>query len=65
MNELDSVGDIVTGGLIAGAIEPSTGVGGSRGEGACLNCRTLLTGPYCATCGQNCVGNSFFDDGME
>ena len=55
MNELDSVGDIVTGGMIAGAIEPATGAGGAggtRGEGACLNCRTMLTGPYCATCGQ-------------
>ena len=58
MGELDSVGDIVTGGMIAGAIEPATGAGGAggvdgaRGEGACLNCRALLTGPYCANCGQ-------------
>lgn len=52
MSEFDSVGDIVTGGLIAGAIEPSTGVSGAAGEGACLNCKATLAGPYCATCGQ-------------
>ena len=52
MNELDSAGDIVTGGLIAGAIEPDTGAGAPHRDGACLNCRALLTGPYCADCGQ-------------
>ena len=52
MNELDGVGDIVTGGMIAGAVEPSTGIGAAPREGACLNCRMPLTGPYCANCGQ-------------
>jgi len=52
MSELDGVGDIVTGGMIAGAIEPSTGAGAAHRDGACLNCRAPLTGPYCANCGQ-------------
>ena len=55
MSELDGVGEMVTGGLVAGAIEPSTGVGTAPRDGACLNCRTPLTGAYCATCGQKAI----------
>ena len=52
MNEVGSVGEIVTGGLIAAAVEPGAGGGSPIREGACLNCRTSLTGPYCSACGQ-------------
>lgn len=52
MSEVESVGDLVTGGLVATAVEPSTGSVGRNGEGTCLNCGTGLTGPYCPMCGQ-------------
>ncbi|WP_309602018.1 DUF3667 domain-containing protein [Sphingomonas sp.] len=66
MSELDSVGEMVTGGLIAGAVEPGTGAGGTRGHGACPNCGTMLTGAYCSECGQRAQLHrslrSFFGD---
>jgi Skp family chaperone for outer membrane proteins len=49
---LESVGEAVTGGLAARAVEPAAGEGGSGGHGACLNCNTALTGPHCHRCGQ-------------
>ncbi len=55
MSELEGIGDIVTGGLIAGAVEPAAGGAGDEGhthEEACLNCGSALTGSYCASCGQ-------------
>lgn len=46
-------GEIVTGGLIAAALEPDHGRRrGGGGHGPCLNCGAALTGPYCAECGQ-------------
>jgi hypothetical protein len=56
MSEVDGIGDIVTGGLVARAVEPGAGEVGADGhthEGACLNCGTLLTGDYCHACGQH------------
>jgi hypothetical protein len=48
---LESVGEAVTGGLAARAVEPAAGEG--HGEGAaCLNCGTALVGPHCHQCGQ-------------
>ena len=52
MGELDSVGDVVTGGLLASVVEPSAGDPDHTHEGSCLNCGTKLVGPYCAACGQ-------------
>src|SRR6185369_4133823 len=53
MGGFDVVGDAVTGGLIARAVEPEAGEGdGHTHEKNCLNCTTLLTGPYCSACGQ-------------
>jgi hypothetical protein len=52
MGELDNVGDVVTGGLLASVVEPSAGDPGHTHEGSCLNCGTQLVGPYCAACGQ-------------
>jgi hypothetical protein len=51
---LEAIGDAVTAGLGARVLEPGAGEP-HRGEqeGACLNCGTLLTGPYCHACGQS------------
>jgi len=49
---LESVGEAVTGGLVARAVEPGAGEGEEGGHGACLNCGTELLGPHCHRCGQ-------------
>jgi hypothetical protein len=49
---LESVGEAVTGGLAARAVEPAAGEGEGSGGGACLNCGTALAGPHCHRCGQ-------------
>jgi hypothetical protein len=51
----EGMADVATGALVARAVEPGTGQTGSDGhthEGACLNCGSPLTGPYCHACGQ-------------
>jgi Protein of unknown function (DUF3667) len=55
MGEFEGIGDAVTGGLLARAVEPKTGVIGDDGhthERNCLNCGTPLAGDYCHVCGQ-------------
>jgi len=55
MGEFEAIGDAVTGGLLARAVEPQAGEAGSDGhthEKNCLNCGAPLTGPFCAACGQ-------------
>lgn len=53
MDGLDAVGDAVTGGLLARAMEPRAGeADGHTHEKNCLNCATPLTGSYCSACGQ-------------
>jgi hypothetical protein len=49
---LESVGEAVTGGLAARAVEPGAGEGEAAAGGACLNCGTELVGPHCHRCGQ-------------
>jgi hypothetical protein len=49
---LESVGEAVTGGLAARAVEPDSGEGKGTGDGTCLNCGTPLAGPHCHQCGQ-------------
>jgi hypothetical protein len=49
---LESVGEAVTGGLAARAVEPDAGEGKGTGDGTCLNCGTALVGPHCHRCGQ-------------
>lgn len=51
---METVGDAVTGGVIARTIEPRTGVdsSGHTAELYCLNCRAALQGTYCHVCGQ-------------
>ncbi|HEY5723177.1 MAG TPA: DUF3667 domain-containing protein [Allosphingosinicella sp.] len=52
MVDVEGVGEAVTGGLIARAVEPNAGEGTDQGEGRCLNCGTELVGPHCHACGQ-------------
>jgi hypothetical protein len=54
MSELEAIGDAVTGGLAARAVEPGAGEGldGHTNETHCLNCGAALTGPFCHQCGQ-------------
>ncbi len=52
MSEIEGVGDAVTGGLIARAVEPKAGEAHGHEPGNCLNCGAELTGPYCQQCGQ-------------
>src|SRR5690349_2985793 len=55
MGEFEAIGDAVTGGLLARAVEPHAGERLSDGhthEKNCLNCRAPLVGPFCAECGQ-------------
>jgi Protein of unknown function (DUF3667) len=55
MDGIEAVGDAVTGGLLARAVEPQAGEAGDTGhthEKSCLNCLTPLTGHYCSICGQ-------------
>jgi hypothetical protein len=58
---VEVLGEAVSGGLAARAVEPAAGEGrldregqfGGEGAGACLNCATELVGPYCHRCGQS------------
>ena len=55
MDGIEAVGDAVTGGLLARALEPAAGEAGADGhthELNCLNCGTKLAGAYCSACGQ-------------
>jgi hypothetical protein len=48
---MEAVGDAVTGGLVARAVEPGAGEGHGQ-TSICLNCGTELIGPHCHNCGQ-------------
>lgn len=50
--EIEAIGEMMTGGLTARALEPGHGEGHAGGHGRCLNCGHFLTGPYCDRCGQ-------------
>jgi hypothetical protein len=50
---IGSLGEIVSGTLLAGAVEPDTGSTHSNGGGVCLNCKGALIGPHCHQCGQS------------
>jgi hypothetical protein len=55
VGDFDAIGDAVTGGLLARAVEPGAGEASRDGhthEKNCLNCGAPLAGPYCAACGQ-------------
>jgi hypothetical protein len=54
VGNLEGLGDAVTGGVIARAVEPKAGEAGDghTHETNCLNCGAPLAGPYCHECGQ-------------
>lgn len=54
MSETQAIGDAISAGLVARAIEPSAGEvdAGHTHETACLNCGTPLIGSHCHSCGQ-------------
>ena len=70
MGEFEALGDAVTGGLLARAVEPSAGeADGHTHEKNCLNCGAKLIGPYCAACGQKAhihrSVRAFFQDFLQ
>ncbi|MEZ0494881.1 DUF3667 domain-containing protein [Sphingomonas sp. IW22] len=51
--EIEAIGDLATGGLMARAVEPHAGKAQAGGHhGSCLNCGTTLIGEHCHQCGQ-------------
>ena len=52
MAAIEGVGEAVTGGMLARAVEPGAGEAGHDAPANCLNCGAELTGPYCHMCGQ-------------
>jgi hypothetical protein len=52
MSGIEGVGEAVTGGMVARAVEPQAGEARHEGGGNCLNCGAALAGPYCHECGQ-------------
>jgi len=50
--EGDAAGDVLTGAIIASAIEGAAGKPGPEAHGKCLNCGAEVNGAYCAACGQ-------------
>ena len=51
--DIEGAGGVVTGGLIAGAIEKPTGKAGEdHAHGVCSDCGAPTSGTFCANCGQ-------------
>lgn len=53
MTDAEAIGDAMTGGVLARAVEPGAGEGHGGAADACLNCGTRLQGDYCHACGQS------------
>ncbi|TZG24927.1 DUF3667 domain-containing protein [Sphingomonas montanisoli] len=56
MSDLNNIGSVVTGGIVARTVDRlghSAGADGHDQSGDCANCGAMLTGTYCATCGQH------------
>ena len=49
---VEGVGEAVTGGMLARAVEPEAGEDGHPHEANCLNCGAELQGAFCHACGQ-------------
>ena len=49
---IESIGEAVTGGMIARTLEPAAGEASEAAGRNCLNCAAPLDGPYCRQCGQ-------------
>jgi hypothetical protein len=71
MGEFEAIGEAVTGGLLARAVEPHAGEAdkGHTHEKNCLNCGARLIGPFCAECGQKAHVHrsvrAFFQDFLQ
>lgn len=50
--DMGPIGEAVTAGLAASAVEPERGASDSRAAPRCLNCGTVLLGSHCHRCGQ-------------
>jgi hypothetical protein len=50
--QAEAAADVVTGGLIARAIEPTAGEAKGHEHGQCRNCGATVSGSYCSNCGQ-------------
>lgn len=55
MQNLEAVGDAITGSVVARVVEPAAGeqAQSHTHETSCLNCGTALVGSYCHVCGQH------------
>ncbi|RVT94810.1 DUF3667 domain-containing protein [Sphingomonas crocodyli] len=56
MSDLDNIGSVVTGGIVARTVEHlghSAGPDGHDQSGDCANCGATLTATYCGNCGQH------------
>ncbi|MEO7916437.1 MAG: DUF3667 domain-containing protein [Dokdonella sp.] len=51
-SEIEALGDVTTGVLVARAVEPSHSDADAAAKGNCLNCGKALVGSYCHACGQ-------------
>jgi hypothetical protein len=52
MTGAEAIGEAVSGGLAARAVEPEAGEAAGTGRETCLNCGVELVGPHCHQCGQ-------------
>jgi hypothetical protein len=52
MTGVEAAGELVTGALVADAVERRSGAAPGPGHSLCLNCGTGLAGAYCHRCGQ-------------
>jgi Membrane protein involved in colicin uptake len=50
--EGEAAGDVLTGAIVASAIDGKAGKPGPETHGKCLNCGAQVDGAYCASCGQ-------------
>ena len=51
--EVEAAGDVLTGAIVAGAVEGASGKQGPQAHGGqCRNCGATLDGAFCASCGQ-------------
>jgi hypothetical protein len=50
--EGEAAGDVLTGAIVASAIDSKAGKPGPDAHGKCLNCGAQVDGAYCAACGQ-------------
>ena len=48
----EGIGEAVTGGMVARAVEPQAGEPAGHHQARCLNCHAALAGDYCHQCGQ-------------